>query len=301
MKNSIIKDYKNKMYTKDIMSKYNISWRKLTALLKKEGVYRKHNGISVSTDKENYILNNYLKFSNKEISNYLNITSESVTHIAKRLGLKNKGSGWKEHTLLCNIGPDLNSKEFNYFLGWVAADGNISKKGYAVSLSITDEIIIDNFMKIFPNACKYYEKKENQKDLYKLYISSKEFNIYIQTLGLVPNKTYILDVPQTQFNPEFVRGFFEGDGHVRTTSIKDKYTRYEAGFVCASKIFMKKLQIYLKNNDIQTTLYKEKTFFRLRITSKVTLKKFYNLIYNNCGEYYLPRKKQILDQLFSNE
>ncbi len=296
----LIIDYKNRMFVKDIQVKYSLSYSKVTKILKEAGVYKKHGSLHLKEGSSDFIKTNYYKMSNKDIAKYLNISDDTVRLTAKKLGLEKKGSGWKEHTLLKNIGADLQSKEFRYFLGWIAADGNVNKKGYGTSLSITDEIVVDNFLSIFPHAKKYHTEKLT-KDMYQLSIGSKEFNTYMRGLGFTPNKTYTLKVKDSLFTPEFVRGFFEGDGHVRKTTAKSKYTRYEAGFVCASKDFIIQLQNYLAINSIKTTLYQEKTYYRLRITSRETLKAFYNLIYTNCGKWYLPRKKQILDQLFSDE
>ena len=58
---------------------------------------------------------------------------------------------------------------------------------------------------------------------------------------------------------------------------------------------------YLIKLGVKAKLVQEKTYFRLRIEGKENLETFYNHIYENCGIWYLNRKKQILDQLFSNE
>lgn len=73
---------------------------------------------------------------------------------------------------------------------------------------------------------------------------------------------------------DFVRGFYEGDGTA------GKYgTNRRLSFVSNSKQFLKGLQNYLSANGINTHLYSEKTFWRLRSSDLISITRFYNLCY----------------------
>lgn len=295
----LIKDYKNKIPTKDLQIKYNLSWKKLTDILKKENVYKKHNSLIISNIKLDYIKKNYMLFSNNQIAKHLNINENWLREIAKKLNLPVKGSGWKRNIHIENL--DYSTNEFQYFLGWIAADGSISKNLHNISLSITDKEISERFLKVFPTASIYHKKYGYKKDQYIFHLCSKKLAIYLGTLGLIPNKTKKLHITSSLWNSHFVRGFFEGDGHVRKTKENSKYVRYSIGFVCASEKFIYSLKKYLDSKNINSKVKKENTYFRLNIEGKIMVNKFYKLIYKNCGIWYLNRKKQILDQLFSNE
>lgn len=295
----LLEDYRNQMSNPDLQTKYDISWRKLREILVENGVFRKCNSLRTSDSKIEYIKENYFKESNLDLAKKLNLSEDWIRVLAKREGLPKKGSGWKYNPYIENL--DKNSPEFYYFLGWMAADGSISKNFQQVSLKITDKEILDKFMIIFPTAKLYYNPKEVGKDMHHLCICSTTLALYLKDLGITPNKSKTLNVLDDLWNNHFVRGFFEGDGHVRKTFPHNKYKRYSAGFVGASEKFMFKLQTYLEKNGISCKLIQEKNYFRLRIEGKDNLKNFYNHIYNNCENWYLERKKQILDQLFSNE
>lgn len=295
----ILEDYKNKMFTKDIMVKYNISWEKLTKILKENNVYKKNNSLVYTDETLDFLKNNYGKMSNKDISKFLNISEDWLIVKIKQLGIKLKGSGTVYKPNLENI--DINSQTFKYFLGWMAADGNISKTYRNISLSITDEEIILKFKEYFPESKLYIQPKKNQKTMYQLMICSTKFGKELEKFGITPNKTKTLNIPSEMWNTDFVRGFFEGDGHIRNTK-NGKYDRYEAGFVSASEIFTDQLVYFLNQNNIYCTKTLENnSYYRIRITGKENLFIFYTLLYSNCNQWYLTRKKQILDLLFSNE
>lgn len=295
----ILEDYKNKMFTKDIMAKHKISWEKLTKILKEHNVYKKNNSLSYSEETLSFIKENYGKLSNKEISKILNISEDWLIVKAKQLGLSLRGSGTVSKPILENM--DMNTREFKYFLGWMAADGNISKTFRNVSLTIADEEIILRFKEIFPEAKIYIQPKVGQKTMYQLMICSTKFATTLGKFGITPNKTRTLSIPSFVWDKDFVRGFFEGDGHVRN-STRFKIPRYEAGFVSASEIFTNQLIDFLNANNIKASKGLENnSYYRIRLSGKENLHKFYVLLYSNCNQWYLTRKKQILDLLFSNE
>lgn len=296
----LLQDYKNKVQTQDLMKKYSMSWNKLTRILKENNVYVRNNSLGYSDEILLFIKENYSIMSNKDIALKTNISEDWLRVVAKRLNLVKKGSGWKYNSEIENF--NYNTNEFSYFLGWMASDGNISKNLQSVSLSLTDKDIILKFKnEMFTSANIYKEEFEKQKTLYKLYIGSKKFSKELEKFGIVPAKTYNLNVPEFVWNNHFVRGFFEGDGHVRNTLTVKNTKRYEAGFVTASEIFCNQLCSYLKNNNIDTVVSIEKKCFRIRISGKENLFVFYRFLYKDCNNWYLIRKKQILDQLFSNE
>jgi hypothetical protein len=289
------------MYIKDIQKKYNISYERVRKILEQAEVYKKSHTLTYSEETLNYIKENYHTLSNKEISTHLNINEDHLRVVALKLNLPKKGSGWKYNENLEKI--DFNSNIFNYYLGWLASDGNISKDYRTVKLSITDEEIVNNFQKYFKTGSIYTEKKgKNLKQLYIFCISSKKFAKKISDKGITPNKSLTLKVKEEIVTPEFIRGVFEGDGHVRSTlNIRGK-KRFEAGFVSGSRDFALQIKSFLDKNGINSIFYQEDlNTYRLRISGRENLKLFYEILYKNCDGWFLKRKKQVLDLLFSNE
>lgn len=295
----LVKDYLNHMSHVDIQSKYKINYRNLLKLLKEQGIFKRCLSTMYSPDKMKFIKENYLIMSNNDIAKIIGVQSDGIRLAARRLQLPKKGSGWKYNPELEKL--DKTTNEFYYFLGWMASDGNVSKNLQNISLKICDEEIVNRFLLMFPTAKKYITPYSYKKTSYCFMIGSMEFSRFLITKGITPHKSRTLDVTEDCWNEHFVRGFFEGDGHVRQNFPHNRYTRYSAGFCCASEKFIKDLSKYLECKGIINKVVQEKTYFRLRIEGKECLKIFYHLLYDNSNQWFLLRKKQILDQLFSNE
>lgn len=295
----IIRDYLNRTQIQILQKKYNLSYTKLIKLLKSKNVYKKNFTLSYSEEKISFILENYMQIPNKEIANKLKINEDHLREIAKKLNLPKKGKGWHPSSNVDKI--DFKSNEFYYFLGWLASDGNVSKDFRSIKLGITDKEIVEKFKTFFNVGEIYKNNYNNKKDLYIYCICSIKLALQLNEWGITPNKTYTLSIENNLWNSHFLRGFFEGDGHVRNTLNSNRTKRYEAGFTTASSIFALELISYLGSQDILAVLSQEKNTYRIRVSGKENLKKLYKLLYKDCNNWFLKRKKQVLDLLFSNE
>jgi len=118
-----------------------------------------------------------------------------------------------------------------YWLGFLAADGNVQKHKYSYTLKLElaskDEqhlLKFKDFMK--SNTILYnYENRNNcdntkfKKDVYyssQIRITSKYVFDKLAIFNIIPNKTHTYIVPQQLTNhpllPHFLRGFIDGDG-----------------------------------------------------------------------------------------
>lgn len=140
----------------------------------------------------------------------------------------------------------VNTEDKAYFLGFMYADGNVSKgtrhNNIEMTLQEKDFAILEKF--------KYYldcnkpliyklSKKSNQSNSKKLLIHNKRLHENLIRLGCVPNKSKILKFPTEKQVPKhlirhFIRGYFDGDGSIyrkddRYVSI-DVYSSLEFNF-----------------------------------------------------------------------
>lgn len=129
---------------------------------------------------------------------------------------------WYEHKREKTINQDffdkIDSEEKAYWLGFIYADGNLSKrerkqKSLAIELSQKDISHLEKFAKIFNSKVCCYEEKKSCK----VTITSKKIWEDIQKYNIFPNKTYIENfvlskVPE-DWQSHFIRGFFDGDGN----------------------------------------------------------------------------------------
>lgn len=129
---------------------------------------------------------------------------------------------WYEHKRKKTINQDffdkIDSEEKAYWLGFIYADGNLSKKEIKqkylqIELSQKDLKHLEKFANIFNSKVHCYEQKKSCK----VTIFSKKIWKDIQKYNIFPNKTYInnlilINIPDN-LKKHFIRGFFDGDGN----------------------------------------------------------------------------------------
>ena len=106
-----------------------------------------------------------------------------------------------------------------YVLGFIYADGNLihTKRGtWFWSLQITDKDILEEIKKALDSSHIVSKKKkhENQKQSYRFQVGSKNMCEDLIRLGLTErkSKTILLPTVPKKYFPDFLRGYFDGDG-----------------------------------------------------------------------------------------
>ena len=204
------------------------------------------------------------------------------------------------------------SNEMAYVLGFLAADGYLThnKRGANYwSIKITDRALLYSIRKIIQSNHKinFREKRGNESAIYRLQIGSKEMCEDLNKLGLTTNKTKSLSVPfvPDEFFSDFVRGYFDGDGHVWVGEIhKERKTRYitiNTVFTSCSKKFLVSISDRLKKLiDIKGSIREKKLgcyTLTYSVTSSLKLVNFmYNSINQSDSSLYLKRKKKVFDK-----
>ena len=191
-----------------------------------------------------------------------------------------------------------------YILGLIASDGSISSKENLITIELLnkDKEILEKIKEITKSSrdIKDYIKKSTNQNISKFCVWSKSWKEDLKRYNIVPNKTFILQPPtflDDKFFPDFLRGFFDGDGSIS----KRKYGNVFE-IACASKPmidwFIEKLSNtygipcqYSSYEIINGKMYK---FF---IGKSFLLPKIYNLLYQNNPELFLTRKKEKFNSL----
>ena len=196
--------------------------------------------------------------------------------------------------------------EMAYVLGFFAAYGNMIKNNrgaHFIAFYSTDRHLIDNIRALLGSNHKIALKKQavrnrKWKSSYQLQIGSKEIFSDLIALGMVPNKSLILKMPAvpTKYLNHFVRGYFDGDGHVSVSKYqrmgrKNKSKTIITGFTSGSKIFLQSLRNLLKKyaRTEGGTLFTNDGY---RLCFSVTdSERLYNFMYGGEPNLYLERKK----------
>lgn len=202
--------------------------------------------------------------------------------------------------------------EMAYVLGFFAADGSMFRNKWGihyVCFYSTDRYIIERIRKVMgcdhKVSVKRYGKYPTFADLYLIQIGSKEMYDDLIDLGMKPNKSLDLKFPKipSSFMSHFVRGYFDGDGHISPCRYRKKGRNYLSsiiilGFTCGCRKFLEGLRASLMSH----AKVKGGTLFfadghRL-CYSKNDSRRLYEFMYRDCGGLFLERKKSIFDRYF---
>lgn len=222
-----------------------------------------------------------------------------------------------------NFFETINTEEKAYWLGFILADGCVEKKlrgnKYCYRLSIEikedDSKHLEKFANIFGTTIRKRRRKKVGK--YLGYVVSCYFTLYTKKIindlinkGIVPRKTYkdcssVLDNVCEEFIPDFIRGYFDGDGTVCIRK-KDGIKNFSsASFSISSyrkeilekikKIMVKELMI--RNANILERRIGNSSIFSLNWGGRIQLSLIYNYLYKK-STVFLNRKKIIFDEIY---
>ncbi len=197
-----------------------------------------------------------------------------------------------------------------YVLGFLFADGNVmkTKRGtHYVAWYTADEHLLMEMKKAV--QAEHLIKLRNAKSgkNYRMQVGSREWFDDVALLGLFPNKSRRMTLPNVpkKFIGDFVRGYFDGDGNVwvgkiHTDRLKNTKT-IQVSFTSASKEFLLSLRDLLQETGLSGGgLYTEKNGRYSRLTFSVRdALKIYKIMYNAEHKLLLSRKKQVFEKYFN--
>lgn len=193
--------------------------------------------------------------------------------------------------------------EMAYILGFIFADGNIivtKRNTKYISIYTADKNLLILIKKIMNLNQKVSECRRNNGKVYRIQIGSKIYFDDLINLGLLVNKARRLILPNIpkKFIPDFIRGYFDGDGNVWMGYINKRRKRptlvLQVAFTSVSHIFLEELRIILNKNKLRGSIYniKDKNCSRLQYSTMDALKLF-KIMYNSDSSLYLGRKKRV--------
>ena len=190
------------------------------------------------------------------------------------------------------------TKDINYFLGLLVADGsyagNRKRDRYRIDLTIglDDEENIEFVKKFYAeNGVKYGITKKKHSNCIQFYNSGKDWRTKLYELGLDYVKGENKSTPTSilygtyDMKSNFIAGLFDGDGHISK--------RGRIILVNNSNKLLSEIQSILLEFGIISCIRKEKNSFRLIITG-TSIGDFKKHI-----SFRLIRKQNILDKCFS--
>lgn len=201
---------------------------------------------------------------------------------------------------------DTWTAEMAYVLGFIVADGCITKKGLLKFTSTDPELLykIRNVMESQHPIHEYWAKLSTQP-IYDLLIRRKYFVSSLARHGIHPRKTKSVhwpDSPGSMF-PHIVRGYFDGDGYVNCAINRAYSDRLLVSFTSASPFLLPEFHAALSRAGVQGGSLRESSRypgnFRLQLSTHAGLS-LYHLMYSQVDDLYLDRKRRPFERYLEN-
>lgn len=298
----IIKMYQEGMYATDIAQKYDVHKTTIRRLLRNHGI-EIHRFIRKSQFSDEEVQDMYKLYeegwTQKKISQKYNVDETEIAFLFKKKGyeMRDQSHAKRKYTLNENYFDEIDNQNKAYILGFLYADGCNFTSGSRISISIQerDRHILEDFQKELETDTPItFHARSNPKwqDVVNFIICNKHMSESLEKIGMVANKSLILEFPNLRDDliPHFIRGYFDGDGHV-----SDKPGRYVATIVSTNNFCLRVQQILDEQGiycKIYNTYNKETSTRDLRITRKLDVISFLDYIYNDAN-LFLKRKHDV--------
>lgn len=190
-----------------------------------------------------------------------------------------------------------NTEQMYYFLGFISADGCLTKTGeISININNKDIEILNRFREYLKTNKPIFEFEKTNSVMFSF--GNKKIYSNISMFGLTPKKSLTLLFPKNiphHMIHHFIRGYFDGDGCV---SLINRKTIYGLKInIVGTMEFLTDLQNHLveklgiiPKKIIQMT--KNKNTFQLNFKGKKDIIKIRNFLYENAN-IFLTRKFNI--------
>jgi len=291
---------------REIAEKYNLNAGSVGNFLTRMGIKVQHR--EISQDEVDKVINMYSIYNKtiKEIGKEMHIGHEVISNILKSNGIKirQRTDFNKKYHLDETYFDKIDTPNKAYILGLLYADGNVSKKGYIITLSLQErdkhilesinkELNYDKPLVLVDNS----SKKGNVQNSYVLRIHNKYMANSLNKCGVVPCKSHILKFPfwlNRGLMRHFIRGYLDGDGNIT------KNPKYKHVSFIGSGLMMDGLKEFIEDElKIHCSIYyhPNKSNKIVSIGGGIQAKKLLDYLYKD-ADMYLIRKYNIYEDLY---
>ena len=240
-----------------------------------------------------FLKDNYEKMSYRQIGEFLERTQSSVENKANKTGIKQE----KKYKFNSSFFKAPLNEYSAYWVGFIAADGYISKdyKSIGISLKKDEYEHLKMFNKHLEGnvpvdfrtrkPCIFAGKNIPEREQCSIRIYSKEIVCDLLVYGVTPRKSLTLEFPKIENTSLlwcYLRGYFDGDGSV----YYDKnHNQLRTKITCGSPLFIESFRKFLNKFEIKTYV----AGMDCGITGKKDTQIFLSNLYDNAN-VYLERK-----------
>lgn len=240
--------------------------------------------------------------SYKEIGNLYDVCSETVARLVRFYKFSHINEFYFDK---------IDTEKKAYILGFIFADGsiyrNVPKTSYCLEIGLHKKD--EDFLKLVREELSPSHKLYYKKDACILNIGSKYLCESILSFGLTLNKShniylnFAIEKIPIELRRHFIRGFFDGDGHVgmykykycsrRTNIYKEKTKVNRFGFTSSHINFLAYLSNIFTNLGFKPRLYNRDKYTNNLYFSlnRRNIRIVYDFFYKD-SNYFLSRKKK---------
>lgn len=258
--NNIIQDYTNNIPMSGIVKKYHHDKNTLKRILQENGV----------------------KIRNR---------TEALQCSAK----KQESDKIKRKYIVNNDYFAIQNDKMAYVLGFLMADGNVSKNGNRIQIVLSE--IDADFLNIFHTEIggapvTHYIQNSGKQQVCRWQCLSRKIKDDLISYDVIPNKTGFAKIPSKlnkEFYPDFIRGYFDGDGCIWI----EKSGAVGFGLTSHNTEILEQVIDFFEENGIPRVKIKIDNRHNINYSFKYRKKaaeKIYNLLYYNNDCLRMKRK-----------
>lgn len=197
------------------------------------------------------------------------------------------GKTYEKYSINESIFEELDEKSA-YILGVVFSDGNIEKNNSRLCISSKDIGWLEDIANVFGNP-PIRKRINNLGEWYVLSVNRKKVVSDLMKYGITQNKSLTMKFPKLSSDSlrHFIRGYFDGDGHIGW----DKKRGYEIDFACGSEEFSRSF-VNVLNEHVYNGFHlyhKGENYWNIRGFNRCW-KEFRDFVYKD-ATIYLSRKR----------
>lgn len=244
--------------------------------------------------------------SQAKIGEIYNVGHYIIGKILRKCGVEIRDDSHKsrKYTINEHYFDNINTPNKAYVLGLLYSDGCNYPPQNRVKLELQerDKDILDKInIEIQSNKPLTFNnlksKNENWQNTYRLNITNKHISNRLVELGVVQNKSLVLEFPtwlcESMYGP-FLRGYFDGDGHIEWG-----HTKFLT--LVGTNQFCEYVKCFCEKNlgikcSVRNTAKKDSNTKLLYICGKLKIKKFLDFIYKD-ADLYMERKYNIYQRI----
>jgi len=197
----------------------------------------------------------------------------------------------------------IDSEDKAYFLGFIIADGNISKNNNSVRIIQKETDILYEFKKFISFEGPIFTRNDGKISF--ITVASSKMKNDLDKLGISSNKTMVVKYPDISIKLQnhFIRGVFDGDGCISLrTDKRDNKQRGQFNICSGSYDFIKeyydKLVIFANLGGKNKIRCPKGTYYVVDWGGLSDIENIYNFLYKDAN-VFLKRKKETFDKVVS--